>query len=403
MLMKIKRNLLFIAVVAATRIASAIPAQGGVGDVFVISMENHNFTQPGSYTSTQAIFGNANAPFINSLITVGNANAAQTSWASKYYNVAAGIHPSEPNYIWSEAGTNFGVLNDNDPFANAGANEQNTTQHLSGRLQAAGIGWKSYQEDIDLNTSNGQVLAQNQWTVPLSSFSGSFGSGATANPYNGSLQYNYAAKHNPQIFLTDTSGGNNSTTSNPQVSHYAPLQQLQTDLTNNTVARFNWITPNQYNDMHTALSGGFTYHSTHLTGDSAQVAQGDNFLSVIVPTIMASQAYQNNGLIMIWFDETEGGDTTSYTLPYIVISPLAKGNAYQSTINFTHSSDLRTLQEILQVAGQSPTGYLGDAANVSDEADLFQPGVIPSTVPEPSSLILALVGLGLLVRYHVRK
>jgi hypothetical protein len=45
------------------------------------------------------------------------------SYATAYHNVLATpsgnnphIHPSEPNYFWSEAGTNFGVLNDNDPF-----------------------------------------------------------------------------------------------------------------------------------------------------------------------------------------------------------------------------------------------------------------------------------------------
>src|ERR1700733_10887147 len=137
-----------------------------IGDVFVIMMENHNFTQPASYTSTQAIYGNANAPYINSLITPNNANAAQTSWASNYTSLGASIHPSEPNYIWTEAGTNFGVTSDNTPFGSGGT-EQTTNQHLTGLLQQVGISWKSYQEDIDLNTSTGAVLPQNQWTVPL--------------------------------------------------------------------------------------------------------------------------------------------------------------------------------------------------------------------------------------------
>ncbi len=96
----------------------------------------------------------------------------------------------------------------------------------------------------------------------------------------------------------------------------------------------------------------------------------------MIPEIQASQAYQNNGLILIWFDETEGGDTSNYTIPFIAISPLAKGNAYQSTVNFTHSSDLRTMQDIFQVAGTSATGYLGAAATAYDESDLFQPNVI---------------------------
>jgi len=50
------------------------------------------------------------------LVTPGNPNAAQVSHASNYLSAGAGIHPSEPNYIWSEAGPNRGVSNDNDPY-----------------------------------------------------------------------------------------------------------------------------------------------------------------------------------------------------------------------------------------------------------------------------------------------
>jgi phosphatidylinositol-3-phosphatase len=374
------RAVLAALIISGMAVSSGAAWGASIGNVFVIAMENHNFTQPASYTSTQAIYGNANAPYLNSLITPGNANAVQTSWASNYTSLGAAVHPSEPNYIWTEAGTNFGVTSDNNPFG-SGGNEQTTNQHLSGLLQQNGISWKSYQEDIDLNTSTGAVLPQSQWTVPLGTVSGTMGSSAAPNVYNGSRQYSYAPKHNPAVFFTDTSGGNNTTASNPQVPHYAPLQQLQTDLTNNTVGRFNWITPNLFNDMHTALTGGFTYHGTHLTGDSAEVAQGDNFLSVVVPQIEASQAYQNNGLILIWFDETEGGDTSSFTIPFIAISPLAKGNAYQSTASLSHSSDLKTVQEVFQVAGTASSGYLGAAANVSDESSLFQPGVLTPFLP----------------------
>src|SRR5262249_16569575 len=155
-----------------------------------------------------------------------------------------------------------------------------------------------------------------------------------------SNQYNYAAKHNPEVFFSSTNGGNNLTTSNPEAQFYAPIQQLATDLANNTVARYNWITPDQYNDAHSALPGGFTYNGVQYTGDQAAIAQGDNFLSQIIPEIEASQAYQNNGAIIIWWDETEGGDDPSRKIPEIIISPDAKGNAYTNNILYTHSSDL---------------------------------------------------------------
>src|SRR5580698_4709384 len=67
--------------------------------VFVVGMENHNLTQPGSFTSIQQILGNSAAPYLNSLITPGNQNAKYTSYTTQMTNVAPGVHPSEPNYI----------------------------------------------------------------------------------------------------------------------------------------------------------------------------------------------------------------------------------------------------------------------------------------------------------------
>jgi phosphatidylinositol-3-phosphatase len=378
-------------VAAGVLTAFTAPAQADtIQTVFVIAMENHNWTQPGSQTSPGQVFGNPAAPFINSLVTPGNPNAAQTSYASNYQNSGAGIHPSEPNYIWAEAGSNLGVLNDNDPYGPGGTN-QTTNQTLSNYLQSSGQSWRSYQEDADVNLSNNQVLTKSQYTVPLSSFSGTFTSGT--NQYNGSNQYNYGAKHNPQVFFSSTNGGNNNTPSNPQAQNYAPLQQLSTDLSNNTVARYNWITPDQYNDMHSALTGGFTYNGVHYTGDQAAIAQGDNFLLQLIPLIEASQAYKNNGAIVVWWDETEGGDDPSRTLGEIIISPDAKGNAYTNNIRYTHSSDLLTMQEVY---GVGPC--LLDPCNATDLSDLFRAGSIPQSVatPEPSTFGVLIFGLAAL-------
>ncbi|HEY7306866.1 MAG TPA: alkaline phosphatase family protein [Bryobacteraceae bacterium] len=368
--------------------------------VFVIAMENHNWTQPTQVPGKiQQIYRNPNAPFINSLVN-GTASAVidgsvvkisrQVAYATAYHSVLATpggnnphIHPSEPNYIWAEAGTNFGVLNDNDPFATNGGTNQNTSQHLSALLTQAGKIWRSYQEDIDLTRdASGQLtnvpLPEDMWSVPLSSFSGLLASGFT-NAFNGSNQYNYAAKHNPMVFFTDTNGGDNPTPTNALSTHYAPLQQLLTDLANDTVADYNWITPNQYNDMHTALTGGYK----GLIGDAANIRQGDDFLRQVVPAIMASKAYKNHGVIILWWDESESdgvagdnADDFNHTITEIVISPHAHANVngvpYASPVNYTHSSDLRTMQEIFHVGP-----FLGDAANANDLSDLFEPGSIP--------------------------
>ena len=202
----------------ALLVASSAQAQQ-IGDVFYIALENHNFTQPSTVTGINQIFGNSAAPFINSLVTPGNANAANVSYASNYQNVSPGLHPSEPNCVWQESGAS-GPLNDNDPFPNNIVNAPN----LSALMAAKGQTWRSYQEDTDLvntnsNTINGDhgagvaptntVAQKGQYEVPLTSFSGT--SASYTNPYNGSDQYNYAAKHNPQVFFNATNGGNDST------------------------------------------------------------------------------------------------------------------------------------------------------------------------------------------------
>jgi hypothetical protein len=341
---------------------------GSVKTIFVIAMENHNWTQPSTQTSPAQIFGNPAAPYVNSLVTPGNPNAAQTSYASNYLNSGIGVHPSAPNYIWAEAGSNLGIFNDNNPFGTGGSN-QTTLNSLSNFLQKSGKTWRSYQEDIDVTLTNNQPLPLNQYTVPLVGISGNFTTGT--NAYNGSNQYNYAPKHNPMVYFTTTNGGNDATTSNPFAHNYVPLQQLATDLASNTVAQYNWITPDQYNDMHTGLTAGFTYHGTPYTGDQAGVAQGDNFLSIVVPQIMASQAYKNDGAIVIWWDETEGGDDPGRTLGEIIISPDAKGNAYTNNILYSHSSDLLTMQEVFSVGP-----CLLGACTATDLSDLFKPGAI---------------------------
>ncbi len=362
-----------------------LSATSSLGDVFYIDMENHNLTQPSGLTgSPEQLLGNPAAPYLNSLMTPGNPNAAQTSYASNYYNAdynnpAVSIHPSEPNYVWQEGGGNFGVANDDDPYANNGlpsgnnvnliAGTGNDPANLSALLQAqyGAAGWHSYQEDMQYTGLS----------VPTSSASGTNGA---VNPYNGSTQYNFAVKHDGTLFYTATNGGTLSGpgptgSTNTEAAYYSPLGQLATDLANNTVAMYNLITPDQYNDMHSSLTNGFTYNGVHYTGDQSSIAAGDNFLSQIIPMIEASQAYKNNGAIVIWFDETEGGNTTQYTIPEIVISPLAKGNAYDSTVAYTHSSDLKTLEEVFGVSAPGG-GFLGDAntPGTNDLSDMFVAG-----------------------------
>ncbi len=270
--------------------------------VFLIVMENYNWSD---------IYGNSSAPYINQTLL------PMASYAQQYYN-PPGNHPSEPNYLWLEAGTNFGVTDDSDPYAN----HQASTMHLVTLLHNAGISWKAYEENI---------------------------SGTTCPLTSGGL---YAAKHNPMVFFNDVTDNNNPNSAYC-IAHERPYRELATDLANNTVARYNFITPNLCDDMHNACLPAFN-----------PIQQGDSWLSRQIPMIMRSQAYQNGGVIFITWDEGEGGDGP---IGMIVLSPNAKGHGYSNTIHYTHSSTLRTVEEIFGV-----TPLLGDAAHATDLSDLFK-------------------------------
>ncbi len=358
---KLRRNAVLAGAVAAGVLLAAHPA--AAGDIFVIAMENHNLVQPNPTSNPQQILGNAAAPYLNSLITPGNSNAVHVSYAAKYYNSGNNVHPSEPNYVWAEAGSDFAFHSDADPSPVNGNIFYDNVIHLTAQLDAAGVSWKNYQEDVQLSAS------------PTNSASGT--NAPTPNPYYGTTQFNYAVKHNPMAFFADSA-----------VKNVFPLAQLFADLGSNATGHYNWITPNQFNDAHSALNGGFTYNGTPFTGDQAAIAQGDNFLSQVIPQIMASKAYKDNGAIIIWWDETEGGDDASFTIPEIVISPLAKGNAFASTVEMNHSSDTKTIEEIyglpainntIPLAETNVDGGYNNVATVNDLSDLFVNGAIPAS------------------------
>jgi hypothetical protein len=100
---------------------------------------------------------------------------------------------------------------------------------------------------------------------------------------------------------------------------------------------------------------------------------------------MASRAYRDHGAIIIWWDESEqdgvagdNPDDLTHTIGEIVISPDAHpnegGSPFASDVFLTHSSDLRTMQEIFHVTNPF---FLGDAIHGSDLSSLFAEGAVP--------------------------
>ncbi len=273
--------------------------------VFIILMENHNWTGDGSLD----IKGNPAAPYINkTLVPLG-------SHAEQYYN-PPNLHPSLPNYLWLEAGTNFGILDDGPPSQF----HQSTTRHLVTLLKTAGIPWKAYEE----NTTGK--------TCPLTD------SGE------------YAVRHDPFVYFDDVTGHLNSHSAYC-IAHVRPFTELENDLKNGTVAAYNFITPNLCDDMH-----------DHCGGDP--IAHGDAWLAKNLPAILNSAVYKQGGAVFITWDEADQGDGP---IGMLVLSPFAKGKGYANQIHYTHGSTLRTMQEIF---GVKP--LLGDANKEMDLHDLFR-------------------------------
>jgi hypothetical protein len=160
--------------------------------------------------------------------------------------------------------------------------------------------------------------------------------------------------------------------------HYPPLQQLAVDLQNNQIADYNWITLDQYNDQHSRLTTGYGIFPG--TSDQNAVAVGDNFLARVVPMIMASDAYQDGAVIVLWWDETEKGDTADCKIPFMIISKNAHANVgglpYASSVEYSHSAFLRTMQEIFHVDPDAGYPWLGGAAIANDLSKLFRPGAL---------------------------
>ncbi len=211
--------------------------------VFIIMMENTGF---------DSLLNNPNAPWINQAVQ-------KYGVAGNYYGVT---HPSQPNYVAATAGTNAGVPDDNDVTVDE--------QNIVDQLESHGKTWKGYMQSYALCTTPLDHACGNQL---------------------------YERKHNPFVSFKDVQD-------NPaRLANLVDLSQLGTDLKNNTVPDYAWISPDQCHDMH----GRGAPASDPCSFDNEQelIAAGDTFLSDTVGAIMESNAWTGNSVIFITWDESD--------------------------------------------------------------------------------------------------
>ena len=217
--------------------------------VFVIMMEN---------TGYDTLIGNPNAPWIN--------RAATTyGLATNYYGVT---HPSQPNYIAATSGSTNGVADDNDHTI--------TVPNIVDQLEAHGKTWKAYMQSLSLCATKLDHACGNQY-------------------YGNQL---YERKHNPFVSYADVQ-------SNPaRMSNIVDFSQFASDLANNTVPDYSWISPDQCHDMH-GVSAPTTSDPCDFSQVPSLISTGDAFLQSTVGQIMNSRAWTGNSVIFIAWDESD--------------------------------------------------------------------------------------------------
>ncbi len=237
-----------------------------------------------------------------------NSLANTYALATQYYGIS---HPSLPNYIALTSGSTLGISSDCTTCFQQAPN-------LADQLEASGHSWKAYMEDM-----------------PAPCYVGNSPDGL------------YAQKHNPFIYYDDIRTNKSRCT-----SHVIPFSQFAVDIANKQLPDFVWITPSMCHDTH-----------------DCPISDGDSWLSDVVPSILQSLAFTQNGVLFITFDEGKTDDSccngaAGGKIATLVISPLVK-KGFQSTTPESHYSLLRTIED----AWKLPP--LGEAKNSNAMTEYF--------------------------------
>ncbi|SDI59374.1 alkaline phosphatase family protein [Paraburkholderia phenazinium] len=376
--------------------SSSISAgQQQIRHVFVITLENEN------YATT---FGaNTKAPYLAQTL------ASQGALVQQYYGTG---HVSLDNYIAMLSGQSPTSQTDNDcityqDFSLTGMTPDGqaigtgcvypaSVKTLPDQLTAAGYTWKGYEEDMG-NDPTREAATCGHPTLNTTDLTQTAEAPSAAVP----LGDQYATRHDPFMYfhsIIDSPGCGQNVVN---------LTKLTTDLQSvATTANFNLITPNLCDDGH---------DSPCVNGQPGGLTSANTFLQKWVPIITSSPAFQQDGLLIINFDESSyatvtqsasGEDLTfagtsccsqqpgpnlaafpqSSSLLYggititltkqsfggdqtgaVMISKFIKPGTV-STVQYNHYSMLKSIEDIFQLGH---LGYAGQAGLVGFGNDIF--------------------------------
>ena len=224
-------------------------------------------------SSYSQVIGNSAMPYLNSLAT-------QYGLATQYY---ADFHPSICNYFMLTVGQ---FITCDDAFTGVVSDD-----NIVHELLAAGKTWKGYAE------SRGDPTL-------------------------------YDRGHDPLSYLADVV---NSPT---QKQNLVSFSQFSSDLANNSLPNFSFITPNLMDDAH-----------------SAPLQVADSWLKTNIAPLLANSQFQQDGLLIITFDESIPSDSEhgGGHVATLIISAKAR-QGFQSTTFYQHESTLRLILQALGIS-----------------------------------------------------
>jgi phosphatidylinositol-3-phosphatase len=267
--------------------AHAAAARSGpppIRHVFVIVLENED---------AEVTFGPASpAPFLARTLPAAGA------FVPGYYGIG---HNSLDDYIAMVSGQAPNVATQadcpvftemlpglpaaNGQFAGQGCVYPAAVPTIAGQLQARGLAWKGYMEDMgaDPVRDNGTACAHPAIGTPDRT--------QQASPTD-----QYATRHNPFVYfhsiIDDPAGC---------AARDVPLARLPGDLgAAATTPNLTFVVPDLCHDGHDA---------TCADGGPGGLPAADAFLRTWVPRITASPAFRRDGLLVVTFDEAEDDST----------------------------------------------------------------------------------------------
>jgi PKD repeat protein len=250
-----------------------------------------------------------------------NSLAGKYGLATNYY---ADTHPSIGNYFMLTTGQ---IITNNDGFVPpaGGLNVNNIVR----QLLLAGKTWKAYAESLP------------------------------SAGYMGGDSGSYSKHHNPFVYFSDV------VSSSTQKLNVVPFTQFASDLANNQLPDYSFVIPNMCHDAH-----------------DCSLTVADNWLQANIAPLLASPAFQQDGLLVILFDEANSWDATKGGGRIVWIAAGSKVKAgFKSTTLYQHQSTLRLSMQALGIS----SGLPGAATTAPQMGEFFSS---TTTAPIPPTAVL---------------